>query len=237
MANSYFQFKRFTVRHDKCAMKVGTDGVLLGAWTNVAACKNILDVGTGTGLIALMIAQRSTARIDAIDMDADACLQASENVASSPFASSIHVYHRSFKEYATTTTYRYDLIVSNPPFFADSLKCPDSQRSMARHTDTLCLDDLIGGCLPLLTSEGRIALILPSDREKELVRISTKNKLHILQRTDVIPTPGALPKRLLVELSPSPLQLSTSHTLTLEKSRHQYTQEYKALTQDYYLNM
>lgn len=237
MANPYFQFKKFTVWHDKCAMKVGTDGVLIGAWVKVEGCKNILDVGTGTGLISLMIAQRSIARIDAIDIDENACLQATENVASSPFASFIHVHHQSFDNYIKTTENKYDLIVSNPPFFVDSLKCPDNQRRMARHTDTLLLADLIEGCLHLLTFNGRIALILPSDREEELTRIIEKKQLFITHKTDVIPTPNAQPKRLLVELSPYHLPAFRSTVLIIEESRHHYTPEYKTLTKDYYLNM
>lgn len=237
MANPYFKFKRFTVWHDKCAMKVGTDSVLLGAWVRVEGCKNILDVGTGTGLIALMMAQRSTARIDAVDIDKDACLQAAENVMASPFASFIHVHHHSFNDYIKTAEGRYDLIVSNPPFFADSLKCPDNQRNTARHTDTLPLEECIAGCLCLLTSDGRIALILPTDREDELIRIAKEKQLYILRKTDIIPTPNALPKRILVELSPCQLYTFSSTILTIETSRHHYTPEYKSLTREYYLNM
>ena len=118
MANPYFQFKKFTIRHDKCAMKVGTDAVLLGAWADTASCKNILDIGTGTGIIALMLAQRSCADIDAIDIDKDACIQAEENVAASPFAGRIKVIPASCADFARSTTLKkYDLIVSNPPYF------------------------------------------------------------------------------------------------------------------------
>ena len=145
MANPYFQFKKFTVWHDKCAMKVGTDGVLLGEWASTERCQRILDVGTGTGLIALMLAQRSTAILDAIDIDSDACLQAQENIAKSPFANRIQVYQTSLSEYMPDENIKYDLIVSNPPYFIDSLKCPDTKRNLARHTDTLSLPDLLRG--------------------------------------------------------------------------------------------
>ena len=123
-------------------MKVGTDGVLLGAWASTERCQRILDVGTGTGLIALMLAQRSTASLDAIDIDLDACLQARENIAKSPFANRIQVYQTSLSEYMPDENIKYDLIVSNPPYFIDSLKCPDTKRNLARHTDTLSLPDL-----------------------------------------------------------------------------------------------
>ena len=118
MANPYFQFKKFTIRHDKCAMKVGTDAVLLGAWADTASCKNILDIGTGTGIIALMLAQRSCADIDAIDIDKEACVQAEENVAASPFAGRIKVIPASCADFARSMAQKkYDLIVSNPPYF------------------------------------------------------------------------------------------------------------------------
>lgn len=140
-------------------MKVGTDGVLLGAWAGTESCNRILDIGTGTGLIALMLAQRSKAVIDAIDIDADACLQAQENAESSPFAGRINVRHCALADFAQAATNLYDLIVSNPPYFVDSLKCPDRQRNTARHTDTLTLEDLLQDSRKLLAPQGRIALI------------------------------------------------------------------------------
>ncbi|MDR1381793.1 MAG: methyltransferase, partial [Tannerella sp.] len=126
-----FQFRQFSVRHDRCAMKVGTDGVLLGAWVSVGdGTLSVLDIGTGTGLIAMMIAQRNAAAaVDAIDIDREACEQASENIENSPFKGRISVIHQSFPEYATAK--KYGLIVSNPPFFARSLKSPDGKRNMA----------------------------------------------------------------------------------------------------------
>ena len=143
MSNPFFQFKQFTIRHDKCAMKVGTDGVLLGAWAGTESCSRILDVGTGTGLIALMLAQRSKAVVDAIDIDADACLQAQENAESSLFAGRINVFHSDLADFAQASTHLYGLIVSNPPYFVDSLKCPthryaDIRRFVAVQSQTAC---------------------------------------------------------------------------------------------------
>ena len=142
MANPYFKFKQFTIWHDKCAMKVGTDGALLGAWAAPKEARNILDIGTGTGLVALMLAQRCQAFIDAIDIDADACLQAEENVARSPFADRIRVHCCALNDFHPSAPSHYDLIVSNPPYFHQALKCPDPKRNRARHTDTLSLEEL-----------------------------------------------------------------------------------------------
>jgi tRNA1Val (adenine37-N6)-methyltransferase len=237
MANDYFQFRQFNIQQDKCAMKVGTDGVLLGAWVAAGSCRAILDVGTGTGLIALMLAQRSPARIDAIDIDEAAAGQASENVASSAFANRIQVFHAPFEEYASTAHRRYDLIISNPPYFARSLKSPDTKKNLARHTDTLPLSSLLSGSKPLLAPDGRIALILPYQRESELMETAQDNKLAIVRKTAVKPLPDAPPKRLLIELSANVSLPCLADTLIIEESRHQYTAGYRELTKGFYLKM
>ena len=201
MSNPFFQFKQFTIRHDKCAMKVGTDGVLLGAWAGTESCNRILDIGTGTGLIALMLAQRSKAAIDAIDIEADACLQAQENAESSLFAGRINVFHSDLVDFAQASTHLYDLIVSNPPYFVDSLKCPNLQRNTARHTDTLTLEDLLQYSRKLLAPQGRIALILPYDQKDRLTDCIQTQNLFLSKEVSVIPVPDAQPKRLLAELT------------------------------------
>lgn len=237
MANSFFQFKKFTIHHDLCAMKVGTDGVLLGAWVSIFPNQHILDVGTGTGLISLMLAQRSNSIVDAIDIDASAAQQATINSSLSSFASQINVYHTSLDNYANSTQQRYDLIVSNPPYFSRSLKCPDSKRNTARHNDSLPLSELISRSCALLQPQGRIALILPYDGRAELLSIAKQEKIHLIRETIVIPTPGNTPKRLLAELSASPVAAIKTSTLIIEESRHQYTPEYTELTRDFYLKM
>lgn len=238
MANSYFRFKKFTVYHDKCAMKVGTDAVLLGAWADTSFCRNILDIGTGTGIIALMLAQRSQATVEAIDIDKEACVQATENVAASPYTERIKIVHASCADFAASNLQKkYDLIVSNPPYFINSLKCPDNKRTVARHTDTLLLSDLIREAQTLLSLSGRIALVLPYERLEEVKALASANHLYICRQTDVIPTPGAAPKRLLVELSTTEENIKNRDTLTIEETRHQYTPEYIALTKEFYLKM
>lgn len=219
-------------------MKVGTDGVLLGAWAETESCNRILDIGTGTGLIALMLAQRSKAVIDAIDIDADACLQAQENADSSPFAGRIKIRHSALSDFARTGTDLYDLIVSNPPYFVDSLKCPDRKRNTARHTDTLTLEDLLQDSRKLLAPQGRIALILPYDQKERLTDCIRTQNLFLSKATSVIPVPGAEPKRLLAELTAEPpVSPASSGRLTIEVARHQYTDEYVSLTKDFYLKM
>ena len=184
MSNEYFQFKQFTVRHERCAMKVGTDGVLLGAWAPVEGVGRILDVGTGTGLVALQLAQRTaSARITAIEIDPDAAAQAGENVAASPWSDRIEVVcgdFATFRQIATFDTFAtpslvakptvaeeegYDLIVSNPPYFTEALQCPDPRRCTARHTATLDYALLFRRGAALLAPGGELALIFPADAE------------------------------------------------------------------------
>ncbi len=236
MSNPYFRFKQFTVWHGHCAMKVGTDGTLLGAWAGVDNAHRILDVGTGTGLIALMLAQRNPeAHIDGIDIDADACLQALENVRQSPFSKRIHIMNTDFDTFTQKTAKTYDLIVSNPPFFKDSLKCPEEKRRLARHSDSLPLYDLLVKNESLLDRDGRLALILPYTHHDELMQTARQAGLLITRQTRVIPLEGTTPKRLLVELSHTHTFVLKTDELILEDRTHQRTTAYQQLIRDFYL--
>ena len=235
MPNPYFAFKQFTVRHDRCAMKVGTDGVLLGAWTDLSHSRRILDIGTGTGLIALMLAQRCMdARITAIDLDSAAVEQAQENIQASPWKDRTEALQQDICTYHPNGT--FDTIVSNPPYFIDSLKCPDGQRSTARHTDTLDADRLIGKVSELLTSDGQFSIILPAEQTEDLIRVASEKGLHPSRQTWVITRPGLSPKRILMEFRKTPVTLQPDE-LVIELERHVYSEEYIALTQEFYLKM
>lgn len=218
-------------------MKVGTDGALLGAWAHAEQSKRVLDIGTGTGLIALMLAQRSQATIDAIDIDADACLQARENIAASPFAGRIDVHHVPLAAYAPFHQGEYDLIVSNPPYFIDSLKCPDRKRNTARHTDTLPLPDLLRDGRELLAPGGRIALILPYDQREIVLRASQEKGLSLSEEVAVSPIASAKPKRWLVELAAETIDHPRLSHLGIETEHHRYTEEFTALVKDFYLKI
>lgn len=235
MPNPYFSFKQFTVYHDRCAMKVGTDGVLLGAWTDVSSACRILDIGTGTGLISLMLAQRSNASIKAIDIDLDAVEQARGNVESSPWKDRIEVELEDVCHY-TSDTHAFDVIVSNPPYFVNSLKCPDGQRNTARHTDDLDFERLIGAVVRLLHPEGCFSVVIPTDGMEQLHAIATRDGLHLSRQTWVHTKPGAEPKRVLLAYKRTPAECIPD-SLTIELSRHVYSEEYIALTKDFYLKM
>jgi len=160
MANNYFSFKQFTIYQDKCAFKVGTDGVLLGACADLSEAKNILDIGTGTGLITLMLAQRSEADIVAIEPDNDSFSQACSNVAGSKWNNRIKIENTSLQNYDPGAL-RFDLIISNPPFFSDSLRNLDEGKADARHNDTLKNEELLAGVNRLLATGGRLQVIMP----------------------------------------------------------------------------
>jgi tRNA1Val (adenine37-N6)-methyltransferase len=235
MPNPFFQFKQFCIYHDRCAMKVGSDGVLLGAWVNTVDATRILDVGTGSGLIALMMAQRSLATIHAIDIDKDAVLQAQINCNASPWTERLTVFQTDFTQYAINKGLTYDLIVSNPPFFNNSLKNPNALRTLARHTDTLPHADLIDNSMRLLSDVGRIAIILPVSEGLACADYATSKGLFLSRKTWVMPKPDMPPKRLLLELSKSPIHL-LEDTITIEtEKRNVFTEEYRLLLKDYFL--
>lgn len=237
MPNPYFEFKQFTVYHDQCAMKVGTDGVLLGAWTKVDSASTALDIGTGTGLISLMLAQRNgDINIDAIDIDHDAIKQATENVNNSPFNSQIHCYNLSLQDFAKLKSREYDLIVSNPPFFDQSLKSPKQNRTLARHTDSLFIEELIGLSSLLLNENGRFSLIYPYENKDQILSLAKRNNLHPSRITEVLPTPTSSPKRILIELSREEFPIETKQ-LVVELERHKYSPDFIELVKDYYLKL
>ncbi len=236
MANPYFAFKQFTVFHDRCAMKVGTDGVLLGAWADVSGSRRMLDVGTGSGLIALMLAQRNpNVQVLAIDMDKDAVEQARENVRKSPFASRITVENISYQLFANEDCGYFDHIVSNPPFFASSLLSPDGRRSAARHEVSLDLEQLLDISRRILAPFGRISLILPFDAITKLQRLSERFGYFLVRETRVLPMPESSPKRILIELSMEPVLDPVRSELVIEQRRQAYTDEFSELVKDFYL--
>lgn len=236
MSNTYFQFKQFTVWHDKCAMKVGTDGVLLGAWTSVRNAHKILDVGTGTGLVALMLAQRSLpdADIVALEIDKAAAGQAGENVARSPWKERIEVVQADFRNYQSSD--KFDVIVSNPPYFVDSLECPDQQRNAARHNDSLTYEELLEGVAGLLAEDGAFTIVIPTDVADRVKMIATAKNLYAVRQLNVITKLGGIPKRTLITFTFSNQECVVEELLT-ELARHQYSEEYIALMREYYLNM
>ncbi|MDR2627774.1 MAG: methyltransferase [Dysgonamonadaceae bacterium] len=235
MSNNFFKFKQFTVYHDLCAMKVGTDGVLLGAWAGCTDCNSILDVGTGSGLIALMMAQRSRAQIDAVEIDERACRQALANVEESPFPSRIRVVHTDYQSFHPG--YLYDLIVSNPPYFSLSLENPDSVKARARHNASLSFETLIRKSSLLLKDGGRLAVIVPFEARTIWNQQALSCRLNLLKETSVKSKTGKPPKRILLEYIKGAADCIDRTELVIEQDKHMYSPEYVELTKDFYLSL
>jgi tRNA1Val (adenine37-N6)-methyltransferase len=237
MANPWFEFKQFVVWHDKCGMKVGTDGVLLGAWADVAKVEDALDIGAGTGLIALMIAQRmSTGKIDAVEIEPDACRQTMENFNRSPWSARLNAYNLSFQKYAEICTKKYDLIVSNPPYFDSKLKASDVKRAIARHSDKLPISELVSVSSFLIKDKGRLTVILPIEMRSDYITELAKHSFCISRQTMVRPFPQKSPVRVLIEASKCKIDDKKMNELIIRDSAGgAYTNDFVWLTKDYYL--
>lgn len=236
MSGHTFVFKKFTVFQHDSAHKVGTDAVLIGAWAQVEHAKSILDVGTGTGIIALMMAQKSGAVIDAIDIEQSSYRQACENVKHSAWRERIHVHHVSFQDYVKTCGKKFDIIITNPPYFVDSFKAPDEERSHARHNDTLPFTNLVEGVKTLLQPNGKFYIILPTKEAGDFKTLAEKKGLHLLKRMRVkTKQANDTEKRHMMKFSFNAGTLQ-DQTMSIEKDvHHDYTDEYKLLTSDFYL--
>lgn len=232
-----FTFKQFFVAHDRCAMKVGTDGILLGAWAPVAGVKRILDIGTGSGLIALMLAQRANeALIDAVEMDPDAASQAAENAQASPWAGRIHIHQADFLTWTPDASHRYDLIVSNPPFYDKGVECGSSQRELARYNTSLEHEALLRCAAQLITEEGCFCVVLPEATGSAFTQKAQEMGWHIRLRTDVCDNDTRLPHRVLLAFSPTPGELFIDR-LAIRGPDQRYSDAWCGLTQDFYLFM
>lgn len=235
MSNNSFTFQKFTIHQDRCAMKVGTDGVLLGAWAHGG--KRILDIGTGTGLVAIMMAQRFVdAHVTAVEIDHNAAQQACDNASCSPFASRIGIVETSVQNFDVYGTQLFDSIVSNPPFFTDSLKNPDSQRATARHADTLPYRDLFTAVKRLLAEDGEFSAIIPSDCLTSFIAEAYLAHLVPIRRLAIRTTPRKQPKRHLVSFGhTSSASNATNEEQCLMNPDGSQSEWYINLTSDFYL--
>jgi len=233
-----FKFKQFHVNQDRCAMKIGTDGVLLGAWTPLINNPyNVLDIGAGTGILSLMLAQRSNAeQIDAIEIDEDAYEQCVENFEASPWGDKLFCFHAGLDEFVDEPEDEYDLIISNPPFYTDDYKSDNTSRDLARFEDALPFEELIDAAALLLSDNGIFSVIIPYKEEERFISLCKEVDLFPLKITRVKGTPTSEIKRSLLafcRLEQTPL----IDELIIEISRHNYTPEYIELTKDFYLKM
>ncbi|MEB0951183.1 tRNA(1)(Val) (adenine(37)-N(6))-methyltransferase TrmN [Citrobacter sedlakii] len=233
-----FTFKQFFVAHDRCAMKVGTDGILLGAWAPVAGVKRILDIGTGSGLLALMLAQRTdeSVTVDAVELDADAAEQAQENILQSPWAGRLTLHQEDVQGWASRQTVKFDLIVSNPPYYEQGVDCATPQRERARYTTTLDHPALLACAAELITEEGFLCVVLPEKTGGLFTQQAHDMGWHLRLRTDVAENEARLPHRVLLAFSPKQGECF-SDRLVIRGPDQRYSEGYTALTQAFYLFM
>ncbi|MFD0966111.1 tRNA1(Val) (adenine(37)-N6)-methyltransferase [Seminibacterium arietis] len=232
LSNKDFCFKQFAISQERCAMKVGTDGVLLGAWVNVHNVKNILDLGTGTALLALMLAQRvKNCKISAVEIDEGAFLQARENIQRSPWAEKINIYHQDIADFTQKCGEKFDLIVANPPYFSKGVACSSLAREQARYIQSYSHLDWLNMAESCLAPKGRICFVLPYLTGEILQK---QTALYCVERCDVTTKSGKQPQRMLLTFSKI-FQPIKKTNLTIYNEQNQYSKDFVALTKDFYL--
>lgn len=237
MPNDVFEFKKFSIKQNKCAMKVGTDAVLLGSWVGVDDCKSVLDIGTGTGIIALMLAQKTNAQITALEIDRSSFEQATDNVKQSSYSKQIEVVNEAFQNYWKHHKSKFDLIVSNPPYFVDSLKSNDSTRSTARHADVLPFNELAEGVHKILSHKGKFCLILPKKEAEYFCKLAEQKNLYLSKLLRVRNSPDKEEdKRHIMQFEFGKHHFTEEILYIRTNNPQEYSTEYKQLTKDYYMH-
>ena len=229
---SGFTFKQFHINQDRCAMKVGTDGILLGSWADVTNCRTILDMGSGTGLLALMLAQRTAqhCQIHAVELDPEASNQAQENIAHSPWQNRIQLIQDDVQHFLKNTEHVFDLIVANPPYFEQGVDCKNEERELARYVKQSHLDWL-NWASERLSEKGKISFVLPYESAKTLAKSTA---LFCVKQTEVITKAGKAPQRMLLTFAKVP-QVLEKNQLVIYDEKNCYTEEFVALTKNFYL--
>lgn len=236
---STFNFKQFSVQQDKCAMKIGTDSVLLGAWCPIDNNPfSVLDIGAGTGILSLMLAQRSNSeQIDSLEIDEDAYEQCVENFENSPWSDRLFCYHAGLDEFIDEPEHEYDIIISNPPFYSEDYKTDNSQRDLARFQDALPFEDLVEAAALLLSENGIFAVIIPFKEEERFIDLCAEVELFPVKVTRVKGAHTTPIVRSLLAFKRYELSVLEADELVIEINRHEYTDDYINLTKEFYLKM
>lgn len=237
-----FRFKQFAINHDRCAMKVNTDGVLLGAWAVLNKASKIVDIGTGTGLIGLMLAQRCQhltppVSVTAIEIDKFAAQQAAENALASPWSSQVRVVEQDIQSFSRESQDKFDTIVSNPPYFSNALAAPDLARNKARHNDGLSFAELLQSAANIASTQCLFTLILPCNEAERLLSIAAEHHWHLAKHCLVATVEGKTPSRSLLTLSTDPFVEAQTSQLTIRNKDNSYHPDFINLCRDFYLFM
>ena len=235
-----FQFKEFLIRQDQCAMKVGTDGVLLGAWADVSTAQRILDIGAGTGVITIMLGQRTKnngALVHGVEIDPDSAKQARENMQAAPWANRMKLFETAIQDFARVTDQRYDLIVSNPPFFSGGTFSDHQDRNDVRHTVKLPHGDLLTSVRQLLSRNGKFCVILPLIEGMRFKEMAAEYGLFCTRVTRVKPKQDKVVERLLLQFEFEDEVEANDELIIQREERNDWTDAYIALTKDFYLKM
>lgn len=237
-----FRFKQFSIWHDQCAMKVNTDGILLGAWSNLSSAKSIIDIGSGTGLIALMLAQKASEseqelQIVGVEIDQAAAVQATDNVAQSPWSQQVEIVQRDIQSFSQDCSTKFDLLVSNPPYFTNSLRSLGDARDKARHNDGLSFADLLKSSDILCSESATFNLILPCNEADRLLTLAAEFNWHLNKRCQVSTVTGKAPTRSLLSLTRTKSATPLLSKLIIRDKTNSYTPEFIELCRAYYLAM
>ena len=231
-----FFFKKFALFHHRSTMKIGTDAILLARWVDVSDNDEVLDIGTGCGLIPLMLAQKGIKSVDAVEIDSDSYEEAAQNFSNSAWKSQISAIHADVKDYAVQSLKKYDLIVSNPPFFFGDNIPEKAKKGLARHTNTLSYNDLLISVKKLLKPEGRFALVLPARESRTFLKDAENHGFYLQKEMKIVPIEGKEPNRINMQLVVNHVDNVESETFVLRTTDHSFTKYYKDFLKDYYLD-
>lgn len=232
-----FHLKQFSLHHHRSSMKVGTDSLLLGLWVEPDGAQQILDIGTGCGILALLMAARTQAKIDAIELDNASFKEAFENFSHSPYSERIHAIHDDFRIFSARPAKKYDLLITNPPFFINDMRPQEQIRSRARHGDYLDYDRLCNGVAGIMTPTGRFCLVLPYDKSRTFKKIAEDYGLHVKRQLLIFPKRGWQPNRVNMELSFIPVEKTDTDMFTLREEDNKFTLQYKDFFKDYLIGL
>lgn len=232
-----FHLRRFSLHHHRSTMKVGTDSIILGAWVGVSTEKNILDVGCGCGILSLLMAQRTEAIIEGVEMDKASAEEADSNFKASQWRERLKVFNMNFIDFPAIATKKYDLIISNPPYFTSLFKTVEPRRNLARHTDTLDFETLIKTSIKLLTDSGRLAVVLPFAESRQFIDIAAKHGLILQRMLQIVSVKGRKANRINMEFGLNEPKNISIEEFAIRKTDGKFTKEYHELLNEYYLGL